>query len=151
MKRHDPLPPTWLVGRKTRLRALEPEDVPLFRRSRIVVDRQASGFIVQTLDGRDIGALAVLVSGPHAALAIGFVEDASYRDGCAADALRVICRGLPRALALQRIEALVDVSNRRSIDAYRSAGFEREGLLREVLLDGRTYRDAVMLSVLVDG
>ena len=72
MKRHPELPPTWLVGSKTRLRALEPEDVPLLRRSQLAVDPQARGFVVQTIDGVDIGVLGLLVSGPHAAISIGF-------------------------------------------------------------------------------
>ena len=151
MKRYVELAPTWLVGKKTRLRALEAEDVPLLKRCRLAIDPAARGFVVQTLDGLDIGVLGVLVSGPHVAVAVGFVDDVRYADGCAADALRVICSGLPRALPVVRIEALVLARAARSIEAHRRAGFEREGVLREALLDGSVYRDAVVMSVLVDG
>jgi RimJ/RimL family protein N-acetyltransferase len=93
----------------------------------------------------------VLVDGPHAAVAIGFVDDVRYADGSAADALRVICSGLPRAMPVQRIEALVDAGASSSVEAHRKAGFEREGVLREALLEGNAYRDGVIMSVLVDG
>ena len=151
MKRNVRLPATWLVGRKTRLRALEADDVPLLRRSKLAFDPKARGFVVQTLDGRDIGALAVLVSGPHAAVTIGFADAGRYADGSAADALAVIRTGLPRALPVMRIEALVSVADVRVVAAYERAGFEREGILREALLDGKTFRDAAMMSALVDG
>ena len=151
MKRYVMLAPTWLVGKKTRLRALEAEDVPFFKRCRLAIDPQAWGFVVQSLDGVDLGVLGVLIDGPHAAVAIGFVDSVRYADGSAADALRAICRGLPRAMPVQRIEALVDAAASSSIDAHRKAGFQQEGVLREALLEGSAYRDAVILSVLVDG
>lgn len=151
MKRRIDLRPTWLVGRKTRLRAFEPSDVPLLRRCRLAVDERAWGFVIQTLDGDDIGVLAVLVDGPHAGVSLGFFDTARFTDGCAADALRVIVRGLPRALPVVRIEALVAASRPEAVAAYLRAGFEREGLLREALLEGRARRDAVVMSVLVDG
>jgi len=151
MKTYVELPPTWLVGRKTRLRALEVEDVPFLGRCKIVIDKQARGFVVQTLDGRDIGALGVFVSGPHAAIAVGFVDDVRYVDGSATDALKVMCKGLPRSLPLERIEALVPVENHRSLAAHERAGFEREGVLREALLEDGRYRDAVVFSVLSEG
>lgn len=143
------LPPTWLVGKKTRLRALEVEDVPFFKLCRLAIDPQARGFVIQTLDGSDIGVLGVLMSGPHAAIALGFVDEHRYADGSAADALRVICSGLPRTLPIKRIEALVPSAS-PSVEAHRKAGFQREGVLREVLLYGKTYRDAVIMSVLID-
>jgi len=143
------LPPTWLVGKKTRLRALEVEDVPFFKRCRLAIDPQARGFVIQTLDGTDIGVLGLLVSGPHAAVALGFVDERRYVDGSAADALRVICNGLPRTLPVQRIEALVPTGS-HSVEAHRKAGFHREGVLREALLDGKVYRDAAVMSVLFD-
>lgn len=151
MKRYVMPAPTWLVGKKTRLRALEAADVPFFRRCRLTIDPQAWGLVVQTLDGRDIGVLGVLVDGPHAAVAIGFVDDVSYGDGSAADALAVICGGLPRAMPIQRIEALVAVAASKSVDAHRKAGFQQEGVLREALFDGKAFRDAVIMSVLLDG
>ena len=144
------LPPTWLVGKKTRLRAFEPEDVPLLRRCRPAIDPQSRGFVVQTLDGLDIGVLGVLASGPHAAVAVGFVDENRFADGSAVDALRVICNGLPRSMPLKRIEALVSAAS-RSVEAHRKAGFQHEGVLREALLDGKVYRDAVIMSVLIDG
>lgn len=151
MKRYVDLPPTWLVGRKTRLRALEVEDVPLLHRCGLVIDTAARGFVIQTLDGRDIGALGVLVSGPHASIAAGFIDHVRYTDGSATDALKVMCKGLPRSLPIERIEALIPASARRAIEAHRKAGFEKEGVLREALFVDGAYRDAAIMSVLVNG
>src|SRR5215467_5889236 len=123
MKRNVVLPPTWLVGKKTRLRALETEDVPFLRRCWLAIASAAHGFVVQTLEGVDIGVLGVLVSGPHAAVALAFLDDVRYDDGSAADTLRVICAGLPRVLPVERIEALVADSS-RCVEAHRKAGFE---------------------------
>ena len=148
MKRHPELPATWLVGSKTRLRALEPVDVPLLRRCRVAVDPEARGFIVQTIDGVDVGVLTLLVSGPHAAIAIGFLDDARFKDGSAADALRVMSAGVMRSMPIERVEALVPARLTQAVEAHRAAGFTEEGVLREVLAAGDEREDAVILSVL---
>jgi len=146
MKTLPSLPSTWLVGRKTRIRPLETRDVPLLKRFRLVIEPQATAYIVQTSRGRDIGALSLLVNGPQAAIALGFVDRSRFKDGSAADALRVMSAGAMRYLPLERIEALVVASRRDVVQAYQRAGFKREGTLREVVRLRGAYRDAVMLS-----
>ena len=145
------LPATWLVGKKTRLRPLEAEDVPMLRRFGLTVDPAATGFIIQTLGGVDIGALGLLTLGPHASVAVAFEDEQHYASGAATDALRVICDGAFRSAPFVRVEALVDAADQAAVRAYRRAGFEREGLLRQALRVRAKFRDAVMLSVVRDG
>ena len=114
------------------------------------VDPAATGFVVQTLDGTDIGALGLLVLGPHATLAVAFDRSERYADGSAADALRVICDGALRSFPLVRIEALVDARDTAAVRAYRRAGFSREGLLRQALRVRTKFQDGVILSVVRD-
>src|SRR5690348_11702994 len=100
MKKRTPLAPTWLAGKKVRLRPLETLDVPLFRSFRLAADPKAIGFIVQTLAGRDIGALALSIEGPQAAITVGVSSRRHWSDGSAADALRVMWSGAFRSLPL---------------------------------------------------
>lgn len=146
MKRTDHVRATWLVGRKTRIRPLETVDAPLLKRFGLVIQPQATAYIIQTVRGRDIGAMTLLVNGPQAALALAFADRTRFTDGSAADALRVMAVGAMRYLPLERIEALVLASHQAVVHAYQRAGFKREGTLREVVRQGDTYRDAVMLS-----
>ena len=146
MKRTDRLRATWLVGRKTRIRPLEAVDVPLLKRFRLAIEPQATGYIIQTMRGRDIGAMTLLVNGPQAAIALAVADRTRFTDGSAADALRVMTVGAMRYLPLERIEALVLASRRAVVHAFQRAGFKQEGTLREVVRRRGVYRDAVMLS-----
>lgn len=150
MKKASSLPATWLVGDKTRLRPLEPQDVPRFRRYKLAIDPKAMGYIVQTSEGRDIGALGLSILGPHAAIAIAFGERRRFGDGSAADALRVMCAGAFRSQPLVRIEALVPSNAAAQLVAFHRAGFKDEGVLRSALRIRGAYRDAVVLSILND-
>jgi hypothetical protein len=150
MKKRPERPATWLAGKKTRLRPLEAQDVPQFRRYKLAVDPKAIGFMVQTHAGRDIGALALSIEGPQAAIAIAVANRRHLSDGSASDALRVMCSGAFRSLPLVRVEALVLADDLAALRAYRRAGFKREGVLRAVARAGGKYRDAVVLSVVRD-
>lgn len=146
MKKQVELPATWLVGRKIRLRPLETDDVPLLRRFRLAFDPKAMGFIVQTAAGKDIGALGLTVEGPHAAISVAIADRRFMADGCAADALNVMCTGAFRSMPLVRIEALVRADDAVMLRAYKRAGFEREGVLRQAMKLHRRYHDAAVLS-----
>jgi len=150
MKKPPERPATWLAGKKTRLRPLEPHDVPQFRRYKLSVDPKAIGFIIQTIAGKDIGALALAIEGPQAAIAIAVADRRRFRDGSAADALRVMWSGAFRSLPLVRIEALVLADDDAALEAYRRAGFKREGVLRAAARERRSYKDAAVLSVVRD-
>ncbi len=125
--------------------------MPKLSRYGLRIDPNAIGFIVQTRDGVDIGALGLSVQGPQASVAIAFQRREYLTDGSASDALRVICDGARRSHPIERIEALVDARESATVGAFRRAGFQREGLLRQALRVRSTYRDAVVLSAIHDG
>lgn len=51
-------------------------------------------------------------------------------------------------LKLHRLELDVYSFNPRAEKAYRKAGFRREGVLRDAVLDGDTYADDILMSIL---
>lgn len=54
------------------------------------------------------------------------------------------------ALKLHRLSLDVFSFNPRAEHVYVKAGFQREGVLRDAVFDGRRYADAVLLSILED-
>ena len=51
-------------------------------------------------------------------------------------------------MKLHRIEARVDPDNTASLRVLTRAGFQQEGVLRDNIADGATFRNTVMLSLL---
>lgn len=145
------LPATWLVGKVVRLRPLESEDVPLLRRYGIPVDAKGTIFIIQTHAGKDVGAIGMAVRGWHASVGVRLRGKAQWRDGTAADALRLIRRGAFRSMPLVRMDAILAAKDVEALRAYRSAGFKREGTLRSAYRARRRYTDAAIVSALHDG
>ena len=172
--RASPLAPTWLVGEKVRLRAIEPTDVPMLLRwfnespartwlmTRLPLSRNAEQewaaraavspgtptFVVQTKTGEDIGVAGLTLFGARAELGIALHESRRWNSGYGTDAVRTLVDGAFRALPLQRIELFVYPDNVRAIRCYEKAGFAREGVLR-----GREYRkgrydDVAIMSIL---
>lgn len=54
------------------------------------------------------------------------------------------------ALGLHRLELNVFSFNPRAIRAYEKAGFRREGVRREAVLDGAAYGDDILMAILED-
>ncbi len=54
------------------------------------------------------------------------------------------------ALRLHRLELDVFSFNPRAVRAYEKAGFRREGVRREAVLDGAAYGDDVLMAILED-
>src|SRR5438552_7321400 len=129
MKIASQLAVTWLVGRSVRLRPLEARDVPKWRHYRVTADPRASAFIIQTNDGRDVGALALLIEGPQAAISINSPDGAATAR-FVSEALRVMCAGAFRSQPLVSIDSLVSMADARARRAYRRAGFKQEGCIR---------------------
>ena len=151
MKKAPQLAATWLVGGSVRLRPLEASDVPKWRHYRVTADPRASAFIIQTKSGRDVGALALLVEGPLAAISVSS-PDGPATAQYVAESLRVMCEGAFRSQPLVRIEALVSMADARARRAYRRAGFRHEGVIRAAIrARGGGYRDAAVLSRLRNG
>jgi RimJ/RimL family protein N-acetyltransferase len=141
-----PLPVTWLKGKKTRLRPVETEDVPLLSRFGLPLGRRGTVFIVQTSAGRDIGTLGYSLRGRHAMVGLHLDSKKWWSDGTATDALRVFRRGVLLSQPLVRMEALVEVDDDVAVSAYRRAGFVKEGVLRQVLRRAHSFEDATILS-----
>lgn len=53
-------------------------------------------------------------------------------------------------LKLHRLELDVYSFNPRAEKAYAKAGFKREGVLRDAVMDGDTYADDILMSILED-
>lgn len=168
------LPATWLVGKKIRLRPVEPEDVSLLQRwmndppaldwlggllprsrreeqawaARASIDPKRPTFIIQTHIGLDIGLIMLRVSDSHAELGIGIHNARYWSRGYGQDAVEVFVDGAFRALPLHRIELFVLPDNLRAIRCYEKAGFAREGLLRKYQFARGKMRDVVVMSIL---
>jgi RimJ/RimL family protein N-acetyltransferase len=168
------LPPTWLVGTKVRLRAIEPEDVPMLLRwfnesparewlmTRLPLSRAneqawaASAaispatptFIVQTRTGKDIGVTGLTLHGTRAEMGIALHESRYWGGGYGTDAVRTLVDGAFRAMPLLRIELFVYPDNKRAIGCYEKAGFSREGVLRAREYRRGKYEDVVIMSIL---
>ncbi len=170
------LPATWMLGKKVRLRPIEPEDVPLLHRwinasaalewlqrrlpltrraeqawaARAATDPQMPTFIIQTRRGVDIGVSGLQLEGARATLGIAIHEPQYWSRGFGQDAVEVLVNGAFRVLPLQRIELLVLPDNLRAIRCYEKAGFVREGLLRNYVYSGGKMHDVVIMSILHD-
>lgn len=84
----------------------------------------------------------------HAMLSIGLRDRSLLGKGYGRDALRTVLRWAFRVHHLHRIELATWATNERAIRAYRAAGFEEEGRLRDgVWLDGR-YVDVVVMGAI---
>jgi RimJ/RimL family protein N-acetyltransferase len=171
-----PLPPTWLVGKLVRLRAIEPSDVRMLQRwinasparewilprfplseaaerdwaAHASVDGSRRVFIIQTLDGHDIGTVGLFVERARATLGIAIHDDRYWSNGYGTDAVRVLVNGAFAVLPLVRIDLLVYTDNERAIRCYKKAGFTAEGVLRSYEWGHGRYRDILMMSVLHD-
>jgi len=166
--------PTWLVGDKVRLRPIEPDDVEMLQRwintghardfiltrlpmsleaerdwaANAAVNPNTPCYVIQTLDGTDIGTTSLKIEGSRAMLGIAIHEERYWNRGLGTDAVRTLVDGAFRARALVRIELTVLPENARAIRCYERAGFAREGVLRRYIYQNGAYVDVVLMSVL---
>jgi diamine N-acetyltransferase len=166
--------PTWLVGDKVRLRPIEPDDVEMLQRwintghardfiltrlpmsleaerdwaANAAVNPSTPCYVIQTLDGTDIGTTSLKIEGSRAMLGIAIHEERYWNRGLGTDAVRTLVDGAFRARALVRIELTVLPENARAIRCYERAGFAREGVLRRYIYQNGAYIDVVLMSVL---
>ena len=168
------LPATWMVGKKVRLRPIEPEDVPLLLRwinasaalewlqrrlpltrrqeqawaARAATDPQMPTFIIQTLPGADIGVLGLQLEAGRGIFGIAIHEPQYWARGYGQDAVEVLVNAAFQVLPLQRIELLVLPENTRAIHCYEKVGFKREGLLRSYIYNRGKMQDMMIMSIL---
>ena len=163
-----------MVGKKVRLRPIEPYDVPLLLRwingsaalewlqprlpltqrqeqawaARAATDPQMPTFIIQTLRGVDIGVLGLQLESNRGIFGIAIHEPRYWSQGYGQDAVQVMVDAAFRVLPLQRIELLVLPQNLRALRCYEKAGFTREGLLRRYIYNRGKAQDMIIMSIL---
>jgi len=168
------LPPTWLVGKKIRLRTVEPADVPTLHRwintsparewlitrwpfseaaeqdwaARASIDPQHRAFVIQTSGGVDIGVVGLMGEGSRATLGIAIHDDRYWNGGYGTEAVELLVDGAFRVLPLERIELKVYPDNQRAIRCYVKAGFKREGVLRSHEFHEGGFADVLVMSIL---
>lgn len=82
---------------------------------------------------------------------IGYdLDPAQWGEGVMTEALYALLAYGFEAMKLNRIQALIDSKNRRSIRLVRRLGFKREGVLRQRSYFKEEFRDDVVFSLLRD-
>jgi len=110
-------------------------------------------WLIETLEGRPVGHLALLQMDPHhkrAELAISIGEKDCWSRGYGTDAIRTVLRHGFEELGLRRVDLHTDADNARGIRCYEKCGFVREGMMRERRLRYGKPLDMVLMAVLRD-
>lgn len=105
-------------------------------------------YVIQTLDGTDIGTTSLHIEGSRATLGIAIHEPEYWNRGHGSDAVKTLVDGAFRARQLVRIDLTVLPENLRAIRCYERAGFAREGVLRRYAYQDGAHRDLLLMSVL---
>jgi ribosomal-protein-alanine N-acetyltransferase len=85
----------------------------------------------------------------HRRLAVGYILARPYwGQGLMTEALLVFLAYCFEALETHRIEAAIEPGNTRSLAMIERLGFQREGVLRDRLSVGGSYRSVVVFSLL---
>ncbi len=166
-----------LRGKKTRLRAVEREDIPLFLRwfndpeirqylsmyMPVSADEEERWFERQ-MDRQDARILAIeTVEGVHigniglhdldwknrnAQLGVVIGEKAYWGLGYGTDAIKALLRFAFDEMNLHRVQLRVFDFNERAIRCYRRCGFREEGRLRQELYRDGAYHDVLLMGIL---
>ena len=110
-------------------------------------------WLIETLEGRPVGHLALLQVDPHhkrAELAISIGEKDCWSRGLGTDAVRTVLRHGFEDLGLRRVDLHTDADNARGIRCYEKCGFVREGVMRARRLRYGEPLDMVLMAVLSD-
>ena len=114
------------------------------------VNSNAPCYVIQTLDGADIGTIGLQIDGARAVLGIAIHDSRYWGRGLGTDAVRTLVDGAFLVRPLVRIELTVLPDNARAIRSYERAGFTREGVLRRYLYRNGRHDDVVLMSVLAE-
>jgi RimJ/RimL family protein N-acetyltransferase len=104
-------------------------------------------------DNRLIGTCQLVAIHPvhrTAELQIRIGAEADRGSGVGTEAVRLLLRHGFEDLGLRRVQLLVFADNERAVRAYRAAGFEQEGVLRQAAFVGGRARDMVLMAVVCD-
>jgi RimJ/RimL family protein N-acetyltransferase len=166
-------------GTKTRLRALEHDDLPHFVRwindpevRRFMVIRYPlsmteeekwwEGFLerendhifaIEAEDGTYIGNIGLHDlerENRKALLGIIIGHKAYWGQGYGTDAIQAVLRWAFDYLNLHRVYLTVYAYNERAIRCYQKCGFRHEGTMRQARYSGGRYHDELMMGLLRD-
>lgn len=168
-----------IIGRTTRLRALEREDIdrflvwfndpevtehlsvylPLSRAQEErwfdaqLDDADQIVLAVETADGRHIGNVGlhhIDRKNSHAELGIVIGEKDCWNRGYGTDAVHVLLRFAFGELNLNRVYLRVFEDNARAIACYEGCGFQHEGRQRAARFHNGAYQDVLLMGILRD-
>jgi RimJ/RimL family protein N-acetyltransferase len=106
---------------------------------------------VETAEGVHIGNIglhSINWKDRHAELGIAIGEKAFWGQGYGTDAVRTLLSLAFHEMNLHRVFLRVDADNVRGIRCYEKAGFQREGVFREVVFREGEYCDQYAMSIL---
>jgi RimJ/RimL family protein N-acetyltransferase len=166
-----------IVGKKTRLRAIERSDIPPFVHwlndpevtqylamympmSQAQEERwfeaqleQRDGFIlgIETFDGKLIGNLGLInVDWKNSQALLGIVigEKEYWNHGYGADAIMALLGFAFKQMNLHRVHLATYEYNERAIKCYQKCGFRLEGRMRQAHFYGGRYHDELVMGIL---
>jgi len=166
-----------IKGKKTRLRAIEREDIPRFVKwfndpevrhyldrylpmstaeeekwfEGQLEDRENKVFAIETAEGVHIGNCGlhrIDWKNRSAELGIFIGEKEYWGQGYGSDAITALLRFAFREMNLHRIHLRVHDYNERAIRCYEKCGFRHEGTLREALFRDGRYHDILLMGIL---
>ncbi len=106
---------------------------------------------IETLEGVHIGNIGlhrINWKDRNAELGIVIGEKEYWDQGYGTDAIRTLLRVAFEEMNLHRVSLRVDADNARGIRCYQKCGFQKEGVLREIVFREGAYRDQWVMSVL---
>jgi len=166
-----------ILGEKTRLRAIEREDIPTFVRwfndpevrrylemyvpmskaeeeqwfERYLKDDSSRFFGIETCDGvliGNVGLHSIDWKNRSAVLGVVIAEKEYWGKGYGSDAITTLLRFVFGEMNLHRIHLSAFEFNERAINCYEKCGFRREGRARDALFREGRYHDAIHMAIL---
>jgi RimJ/RimL family protein N-acetyltransferase len=168
-----------ILGEKTRLRAIEREDIPTFVRwfndpevrhylemylpmSKAEEEQWFEGYLknessrffgIETQDGvfiGNVGLHSIDWKNRSAVLGIVIAEKEYWGRGYGSDAITTLLGFVFGEMNLHRIHLSAFEFNERAIRCYEKCGFRREGRARDALFREGRYHDAIHMAILSD-
>ncbi len=166
-----------IQGKKVRLRAVEPSDLPDYHRwlndpkvirhlelyaplstpdeeawyEAMRADASQSVFAIETETGQHIGNLALMrINWKDRSAELGIVigDKSQWGKGYGQDAIRTLLDFAFDEMNLHRVYLRVHANHQLAINLYRKCGFVKEGRLREDIYSEGQYHDVLVMSML---
>ena len=164
-------------GKRVRLRAVEPDDLPDYHRwlndpeviryltlyaplsmadeedwyQKMRSDPNQKVFAIETESGQHIGNLGLMgINWKDRSAELGIVigDKSQWGKGYGQDAIRTLLGFVFGEMNLNRVSLHVYAHHTRAINTYRRCGFVEEGRLREAVYAEGQYHDLLVMSIL---